>query len=99
MPTYDFNCPKHGEFEASVTFANSDQPQPCPAITGTGGHCKARGHKPNKKHQHTIYPILCGKKCKRVARLYPANISYCDGMSKHPAVIDSENTKKYGHTV
>ena len=41
----------------------------------------------------------CRKKCKRVARLYPANIKYCDGMTQHPAVKDSENTKKYGHTV
>ena len=41
----------------------------------------------------------CKKRCKRVARLYPANISYMDGMTKHPAVKDSENTKRYGHTV
>lgn len=41
----------------------------------------------------------CRKRFKRVARLYPANINYCDGMTKHSAVIDSENTKKHGHTI
>jgi putative FmdB family regulatory protein len=41
----------------------------------------------------------CGKKVKRMARLYAPGINYCDGMTKHPAVIDSENTRKYGHTV
>lgn len=41
----------------------------------------------------------CRKKCKRVARLYAPGINYCDGMTKHPAVVDSENTKRYGHTV
>ncbi len=41
----------------------------------------------------------CRKKCKRAPRLYPANIGYCDGMTKHPAVIDSENTKRHGHCI
>lgn len=99
MPRYDFQCEDHGEFEAVVSFKNSDLPQPCPAQTGTGGHCKALGHKVNKSHAHTIYPTYCEKPCPRVARLYPANISYCDGMTQHPAVKDSENTKKYGHTI
>ena len=99
MPIYDFECRYHGEFEASVTFKDSDKPQPCPVVVGTGGHCKARGHKKNPKHAHTIYPITCDKPCPRVARLYPANIGYCDGMTKHPAVIDSENTKRYGHCI
>ncbi len=99
MPRYDFSCPDHGEFEASVTFAKADELQQCPAITGTGGHCKARGHRPNKAHAHTIYAIRCEQMCKRVARLYTPGINYCDGMTKHSAVIDSENTKRHGHTI
>jgi len=75
MPKYDFECPTHGEFEAFVTFANAEQPQPCPEKG-----CRR-------------------KKCKRIARLYAPGINYCDGMTKHSAVIDSENTKKYGHCV
>jgi putative FmdB family regulatory protein len=71
LPTYDYACPDHGEFEAAVLFKNADQKQPCPK---------------------------CRKKVKRIARLYAPGIQYCDGMTKHPAVIDSENTKRYGGT-
>jgi len=94
MPIYDFECPAHGEFEASVTFANADKPVPCP--TGVGGTCKARGHKSSKTHQHTQY--LCEKPSVRVQRLYAPGIIWADGMTQHSAVVDSENTKKYGFT-
>ena len=93
MPIYEFECPDHGEFEAAVTFKNAEKPQPCPAVLGG---CKDRGHRVNPTHQHT--QSACGAKCKRVARLYAPGIKYCDGMTKHPTVIDSENTKKHGHT-
>lgn len=94
MPRYDFSCPEHGEFEGVVSFKNSDKPQPCPV---TLGGCKNRGHRVNLTHQHTMY--VCGIMCKRVNRLYVPGINYCDGMTKHPAVVDSENTKKHGHTI
>jgi putative FmdB family regulatory protein len=94
MPIYDYDCPHHGEFEAAVTFKNADKPQPCPV---TVGGCKDRKHRIDRMHRHTLY--ACGVPCKRMARLYVPGISYCDGMTKHPAVIDSENTRKHGHTV
>lgn len=100
MPRYDYRCPEHGEFEAAVRFADADKPQPCPkkatmveAIPATSGPRWGRVGKVRRVTR------TCGKLCKRVARLYPANINYCDGMTKHSAVIDSENTKKHGHTI
>lgn len=83
MPRYDYECPDHGEFEASVTFANSDKKQPCPFVLKS----YAKGRR------------VCGKKCKRVARLYAPGINYCDGMTKAAVEIDAANTRKYGHTV